>query len=75
MKSVAIRCIVLFVALLTSALAVTAFSLPTAQAAQRSDPGPPNQLPNPVPSAITPAVNDGRVFAIAENGSNMIIGG
>ncbi len=75
MKSVATRCIVLFVALLTSALAITAFSLPTAQAAQPSDPGPANQLPNAVPSAITPSVNDGRVYAIAENGSNMIIGG
>ena len=56
-KSVAIRWVVLLVALLTSALAITAFSLPSAQAAQRSDPGPANQLANPVPSAITPAVN------------------
>ncbi|HEX3284089.1 MAG TPA: hypothetical protein VHT50_05360, partial [Mycobacterium sp.] len=75
MKSVAVRSLVLFVALLTSTLAITAFTLPSAQAAQRSDPGPANQLANPVPSAITPAVNDGRVYAIAENGANMIIGG
>jgi PKD repeat protein len=46
-----------------------------AVASQLSDPGPVNQLPNPVPSAVTPAVNDGRVFAIAQNGSKMIMGG
>lgn len=46
-----------------------------AVASQPSDPGPPNKLPSSVPSAITPAVNDGRVFAIAQNGSKMIIGG
>src|SRR3954467_9018335 len=46
-----------------------------AAASQASDPGPANKLPSAVPSAITPAVNDGRVFAIAQNGSKMIIGG
>jgi PKD repeat protein len=46
-----------------------------ASASQTSDPGSANLLPNSVPSAITPAVNDGRVFAIAQNGSKMIIGG
>ena len=60
---------------LVTALAGVALTLPSAHAAQPSDPGPRNQLPNAVPSAITPPVNDGRVFAIAENGPNMIIGG
>jgi hypothetical protein len=64
-----------FVATLTVALSLVALNPPGAVAAQPSDPGPANQLPNAVPSAITPAVNDGRVFAIAENGTNMIIGG
>jgi PKD repeat protein len=46
-----------------------------ASASQLNDPGPADTLPTSVPSAITPAVNDGRVFGIAENGTNMIIGG
>jgi hypothetical protein len=62
-------------AVATCVAAVAALASPGAQAAQPSDPGPRNQLPNAVPSAITPQVNDGRVFAIAENGSTMIIGG
>ena len=59
---------------LTAGAAVT-LSVAPAVAAQSSDPGSSTQLPSAVPSAITPAVNDGRVFGIAENGTNMIIGG
>lgn len=46
-----------------------------ASAAQASAPAPARTLPSAVPSAITPAVNDGRVFGIAQNGNVMIIGG
>jgi Domain of unknown function (DUF5122) beta-propeller len=63
------------IGVLTCVAAAAALAPANAQAAQPSDPGPRNQLPNAVPSAVTPQVNDGRVFAIAENGSNMIIGG
>jgi PKD repeat protein len=61
------------VALVLSMLAfVPALS---ASAAQPSDPGPANALPSAVPSASTPNVDDGRVFAIGQVGNNMIIGG
>ncbi|KRF13769.1 hypothetical protein ASG90_13090 [Nocardioides sp. Soil797] len=46
-----------------------------ADASQSSTPGPDHTLPNAVPSSITPAVNDGRVFGIAEVGDKMVIGG
>ena len=49
---------------LTAGAAVALGAAP-AVAAQSSDPGSSAQLPSAVPSAITPAVNDGRVFGIA----------
>jgi PKD repeat protein len=46
----------------------------TAMAAQPSDPGP-STLPSAIPAATTPNVDDGRVFAIAQTGNTMVIGG
>jgi PKD repeat protein len=48
---------------------------PHATASQSSSPGPANQLPSAVPSAITPAVNNGSVQGIAQVGTTMVIGG
>jgi PKD repeat protein len=60
------------------ALAVSTVSVLTtavsAGAAQPSDPGP-GTLPSAVPSASTPSVDDGRVFAIAEIGNTIVMGG
>ncbi|HET6876605.1 MAG TPA: PKD domain-containing protein [Jatrophihabitans sp.] len=63
--------------LVAATLAATAAAgAPAAVAAQPSDPGPSStQLPSAVPSAITPAVNDGKVYGIAQTGSTMAIGG
>jgi PKD repeat protein len=46
-----------------------------AQAAQPSDPGPPNTMPSIVPSNKTPAVDDGRVYGIAQVGDTVVIAG
>jgi PKD repeat protein len=47
----------------------------SALASQTSDPGPANTVVSAVPSAITPKVNDGKVYNIAQVGNTMIIGG
>ena len=61
-------------AVLALALAAVV-NISPASAAQSSTGGPANMLPSAVPSTITPAVNDGKVYATAQVGNTMIIGG
>jgi hypothetical protein len=69
-----------FVAVVAALLAVLSLSViagSVAQAHQASTPAPPQkgQLPNAVPSAITPQVDDGAVWSVAQVGNTMVIGG
>ena len=62
-------------ALAIATLALTTATATPAFASQPSSAGPPSTLPNAVPSASTPAVDNGRVFGIAQVGNTMVIGG
>jgi PKD repeat protein len=58
-----------------SFIGLALLSTSNAQAAQPSDPGPPNTMPSIVPSSKTPAVDNGRVYGIAQVGNTMVIAG
>jgi hypothetical protein len=57
------------------ALGLAALGNSSADAAQRSNPGPAGFMPSAVPSTATPSVNNGRVFGIAKVGTTIVIGG
>ena len=50
-------------------------STPAAHAAQPSVAGATRAMPSTVPSAITPAIDNGQVVAIAQVGNTMVVGG
>jgi hypothetical protein len=62
-------------ALIVAAAGAALSSPTTVQAAQPSTPGPSRTLPSAVPSSNTPAVDDGRVYGIAQVGDTMVVGG
>lgn len=66
----------LAVACAVAGLAVSPLAgLEPATASQESTPGPASTLPSAVPGRNTPNVDNGRVFAIAQVGDAMVIGG
>ena len=68
-------CLALIISGAVAVIGLTAVGATSASATQTSDPGPANQLPSAVPSAITPSVDNGETDSIAQVGNTMVIGG
>ena len=62
-------------AVVAGAVAVTLTALGTSGPAQSSPPANHTRVVHTVPATLTPAVNDGKVYAITQVGNTMVVGG
>ena len=71
------RVVAAFLAVCLPLLGLVALGAPPALAHQASEPNPPSagKVPSAVPSAITPQVDNGAVWSVAQVGNTLVMGG